>query len=294
MKPAQASGNETAAHSVELALTAWVIPLLSAVLIALGWALLGRSELGAAPLDADLALALTATLAGVVLAAWWFTGLLMMGCAAGARALRWHRVERCATRLTPKLMARTVGAVLGIQLVAVSTAHANEPIDPFWPRSEPGISQAEPRQPGAHSAPEAHSATPPSQTEAPDRTDPASESAPAEMQPSPAAPAPPDVAPGQSSAAVASPQGCDQAPAPARVVKSTVAVIHGDTLWDLTAQFLGPHATPAQIAAQTATWLEHNDLQNSGNLIRPGDQLRVPPQLLHTPPGAVPTEGATS
>lgn len=294
MKRDQASRNGTVAHGIEFALTTWVIPLLSALLIALGWALLGRSELGVAPLNADLAVALTAALAGAVLATWWFTGLLMMACTAVARALRWHRVERCATRLTPKLMARTVGAVLGIQLVAVSTAHADEPIDPFWPRSDSGISQAEPQQPNAHGAPEAHSATPPPETGAPDRTDPALEPAPAEIQPSPAAPALPDVAPGQSSAAVASPKVCEQPPAPTRVVESTVTVIHGDTLWDLTAQFLEPHATAAQIAAQTATWLEHNDLQNGGNLIRPGDRLRVPPQLLHTPPGAVPTEGATS
>lgn len=294
MKLTEAVRNGTAAHGVELALTAWVIPVLSAVLIALGWALLGRSELGVAPVGADLALALTAALAGVVLAAWWFTGFLLMGCAVGARALRWHGVERCAVRLTPKLMARTVGALLGIQLVAVSTAHANEPIDPFWPGSESGISQAEPQQPGAHGALSEHSATPPPETEALDRADPTLGSAPVEIQPSPAAPGPPGVAPGQSSAAVASPDVCEQVPAPARVVESTLTVVHGDTLWDLTTQFVGPHATPAQIAAQTATWLEHNDLQNGGNLIRPGDRLRVPPQLLHTPPGAVPTEGATS
>ncbi|WP_431813853.1 hypothetical protein [Kocuria sp. cx-455] len=294
MKHAQVAGNGAPAHGVELALTVWVIPLLSAALIALGWSLLDRTELGESPLDADLAVALAAALVGVVLAAWWFTGLLMVACTAGARALRWHGVERYATRLTPQLMARTVGAVLGIQLVAVSTAHASEPIDPFWPRSESGISRAEPQQPGAHGAPSEHSATAPLETGAPDPTDPPLEPAHAETQPSPAAPAPPDVAPGHPSAAVASPEVCEQLPSPARVVDSRVTVIHGDTVWDLTAQFLGPDATSAQIAAQTTTWLEHNDLQNGGNLIRPGDQLRVPPQLLHTTPGAVPTEGATS
>lgn len=294
MKTTQVTRNGTAAHGLELALTTWAIPVLSAVLLALGWTLLNRSELGVAPVGADLALALTAALAGVMLAAWWFTGLLLMGCAVGARALRWHGVERCAVRLTPKLMARTVGAVLGIQLAAVSTAHANEPINPFWPGSESGASQAQPQQPNIHGAPSGHSAAPSPETEAPDCADSTLGSAPAEIQPSPAVPAPPAVTPGQSSAAVASPDVCEQVPAPARVVESTLTVVYGDTLWDLTTQFMGPHATPAQIAAQTATWLEHNDLQNGGNLIRPGDRLRVPPQLLHTSPGAVSTEGATS
>lgn len=297
------------APRVEFALTIWIIPLLSGVLMAMGWSLMERYRQDLTAMNADLAVALVAAVAGVLLAAWWFGGMLMLACAAGARRFQWHRVERFATRLTPRLMVRTVGAVVGIHLVTVSAAHATEPVNPFWPDSASGVNQVEERDPAASTD------TPPGQPSA-QAPGAAPEAGDEPAQPNAAHPGPqtPAQTPGHPGlpglphlpAASTDPEASDArdltasrsesgaVPAQHRVTDSILTVVRGDTLWDITAEFLGPQATPAQIAAQTATWLEHNDLQNGGDLIRPGDQLHVPPQLLEKVSIPLPTEGASS
>lgn len=292
------------APRVEFALTAWIIPLMSGVLITLGWTLLERYRDGLTSMNADLAVALTAAVAGVLLAAWWFGGMLMLACAAAARRLEWQRMERWATRLTPRLIVRTVGAVVGIHLVTVSAAHATEPVNPFWSDSENGVSQVDHSEPAASvevpsddaSGPSSETTSEATPEQAPPR---AEQSGSHNTSPSPAvsdipaAAGPAASATGSADLAAPLPAP-DAVPAPHRVADSTLTVIQGDTLWDITGQFLGPQATPAQIAAQTTTWLEHNDLESGGDLIRPGDQLQVPPHLLEIPASALPTEGASS
>lgn len=304
MKRAQHLESRAPVSRVEIALTTWIIPLMSAVLITLGWVLLDRYRDGLTVMDADLAVALTAAVSGVVLAAWWFGGVFMLACAATARRCEWHRVERLTTRLTPRLIVRTAGAVVGIHLVTVSAAHATEPVNPFWSDSEAGVSQVDHSEPAASvEAPSDDASAPPPETSseaAPEQAPSGAEqSGSHNTSPSPAVTDLPAAAgPAASavgSADVAAPlHAPDAVPAPHRVTDSTLTVVQGDTLWDITAQFLGPQATPAQIAAQTATWLEHNDLEYGGDLIRPGDQLQVPPHLLGTPTSALPTEGASS
>lgn len=312
MKQAQHSEGEATAPRLEFALTTLIIPLLSGVLMALGLVLLDRYRNGHTVLNADLAVALMAAVAGVLLAAWWFGGMLMLACAATARRLRWRRVEKFATHLTPRLIARTVGAVVGIHLVTVSAAQATEPVNPFWPGSESSVSQLDETEsaasvtgPSDSASAQSPEATPKTDSEqdrsGPDRSGPHNAPAlpalPTESWNSAAADSP-DAAtpPGSADATVPEDwaETTEVLPAPKRVTDSTVTVVWGDTLWDITAQFLGPHADQAQIAAQTATWMEHNDLQNCGHLIRPGDQLRVPPHLLEVHSSALPVEGATS
>ncbi len=304
MKQAQHLESDAAAPRVEFALATWIIPLMSGVLITLGWALLEQYRKGLTAFNADLAVALTAAVAGVLLAAWWFGGVLMLMCAATARRFQWSGVERFTTRLTPRIIARTVGAVVGIHLVTVSAAHATEPVNPFWSDSESHASQIDEREPAAsvEGPPDQPSSPSPGTTPEPDTEHPQSGAVhPGTLNPpmSPAAPALPDGFTGAAdfpgSADDAAPQVAPEAlPAPNRVTDSTLTVVQGDTLWDITTQFLGPRATPAQIAAQTVTWLEHNDLQHGGDLIRPGEQLRVPPHLLEVHSSALPNEGATS
>ena len=65
-----------------------------------------------------------------------------------------------------------------------------------------------------------------------------------------------------------------------RVADGALTVVEGDTLWDLTAQLLGPGAADGAVCGHLASWLDHNTLAEHGDLIHPGDVLRVPPRLL--------------
>ena len=274
---------------VDRALTVWIIPSLSIVLVSLGGVLLQRHPGRDMAREPDLALALIAALSGILLAAWWFGGVLMFACAAASRRLGWRGLERWATRLTPKLIARTLGAVVGIHLVTLSAAQATEPVNPFWTGSETSVGQAGDQEPAAATPTDA---PPPSETsstaDTPRSTDPTG------VPSTPVTPALPETVQQLPSDPEASNDTSEPVSAPSRVVDSTLTVLRGDTLWDLTAQFLGPRATPAQIAEQTTTWLEHNELRNHGHLIHPGEQLQVPPHLLDSSSASLPIEGATS
>lgn len=294
MNRARNPEHETQVPTAEIALTTWIIPLMSGVLMALGWILLDRYRIGLTAMDAELAVAFTAALAGVGLATWWFGGVFMMACAATARRCEWGRVERFATRLTPRLIVRTAGAVVGIHLVTVSAAHASEPINPFWSDSETGVSQVDLSAPAASVESKADEPLAPS-PEAPSEAS-VEQVLPGAERTGPLGPSLFPAVPDPLAAADAA-VPLDATPAvtaPNRVSDSTVTVVQGDTLWDITAQFLGPHATSSEIAAHTATWLEHNDIQSEGNLIRPGDQLLVPPHLLEIPASSQANEGASS
>lgn len=89
---------------------------------------------------------------------------------------------------------------------------------------------------------------------------------------------------GQANAQVGTPLGtpgpATNPPAQERVVDGVITVMAGDTLWDLTSQLLGPDVSDAVVSQNLTAWLEHNTLAEHGDLIHPGDQLRVPPHLL--------------
>lgn len=143
MKRAQAIVTTPARHRWELALGTVIIPLLAAVLLLLAWLLLDQFPDGPNGWSADTAVAMTAAVIGSSLTLWWAGGLVMVGVGALARKLRWSRVEGWARKLTPALMARTLGAVVGIHVVTFSSAHAAETPNPFWSGSESSVSQSQ-------------------------------------------------------------------------------------------------------------------------------------------------------
>lgn len=284
------------------------VPVMAGLVGALGWSRLHDLQDTSATDDPQLAVAVLAAGACLAVAGWWLGGLLMLGLASLARVLRWTPVERWASHLTPRLVARTAGALVGAQLLAVAPAHADDAVpDPFW---GPAVSGTEQLAPGAgSSAPEAD-ATPsgdagtgPAPTGDPargsdaaqggtavgaERERPASPSADQPAGPaSTRAPAGPAAAhdpagdSGRESVAGASENAGPTGPnARERVSDGAVTVVAGDTLWDLTTQLLGPGTTDEAVCSHLGSWLTHNTLAQHGDLIRPGDVLRVPPELL--------------
>lgn len=284
------------------------VPVMAGLVGALGWSRLRALQDASPASDPQLAVAVVAAGACLAVAGWWLGGLLMLGLASLARVLRWGPLERWASRLTPRLVARAAGALVGAQLAAMSPAHADDAVpDPFW---GPAVSGTEQLAPGAGSSlPEAgtapsgdagsraagvaaptgepdaahggagvdaggeHAASP----SAGHSEDPASTRAPAE----PAAASHPPEGPGREAAAGASePAGPAGPHARERVGDGALTVVAGDTLWDLTAQLLGPGATDEAVCSHLGSWLAHNTLAEHGDLIRPGDVLQVPPELL--------------
>ncbi len=61
--------------------------------------------------------------------------------------------------------------------------------------------------------------------------------------------------------------------------QSIVTVQPGDNLWSIAAQGLGPQATAGEIAAAWPQWFELNQevIGTNPDLIRPGQELRIPP-----------------
>ena len=254
------------------------VPVLAAVTGVLG--LRWSAQLSAAgALDAqELSLAVTAAAACLAVAAWWLGGLVMAGVALVAHRLRWRGAERWARRLTPALIARTTAALVGVQLATVVPAHAADAsVDPFWGPPTTGTEQLAPVddvvpapgdaavQPSVPPAPQPESATaapgnPGARTETPD---------------SPGFPHSPHAPRSTTHAPLPT-----HAPAPERVVDGSLTVVRGDTLWDLTEQLLGARATDEDVCRHLGSWAELNVLEADGDLIRPGQQLRVPPQLL--------------
>lgn len=254
------------------------VPVLATVTGVLGLRWSAQLSVAGA-LDAqELSLAVTAAAACLAVAAWWLGGLAMAGVALVAHVLRWRGAERWARRLTPALIARTTAALVGAQLVTVVPAHAADaPVDPFWGPPTTGTEQLAPTddvvpapgdaavQPSVAPAPQPESAT--AAAGSPD--------APAEGPGSPAFPHSPHAPHSTTHAPLPR-----HAPAPERVVDGSLTVVRGDTLWDLTEQLLGARATDEDVCRHLGSWAELNVLEADGDLIRPGQQLRVPPQLL--------------
>ncbi len=245
---------------------AWLgVPVLAGALGVLGLGYAQTLRATGSGQDPELWVAVIAAGACLAVAGWWVGGLVMLALARAARRLRWHGLERWATRLTPALVARTAVALVGVQLVVVAPAHADDAaLDPFWAPATAGTEQlAEPSAPAPESVQEAVPDTAPgAQTSGPE-TIPESTAAPVRAPEAPASMLEP-----------ANP------PAGQRVSDGVLTVMAGDTLWDLTEQLLGPGATDATVCQNLPSWLELNTVAHHGDLIRPGDQLRVPPHLL--------------
>lgn len=226
----------------------------------------------------ELVVATLASSACLAVAGWWLGGLLLAALAGLAHRMHWRTLERWARRLTPGLVARTAGALVGAQLIALAPAHAEQtPIDPFWGTAATGTEQLAP--------PEADPAAPSAPAQAPDTTPPGSAGADAAAPVAPPAQHGPAgttlLAPGAlDGQAVSAGPGKSAVPAPQRLTDGSITVVSGDTLWDLTEQLLGPGATVEDICRDLGSWADHNVLSQHGNLIHPGDRLQVPAQLL--------------
>lgn len=279
MKPPPPGANSFVRPRRDVLLAGIAVPVAALVLLALGAGLVAATR-QRGYLTAELTVALTAAVGGVLLTAWWAGGLVMLALTALARRLSWTRLERITTRLTPALLTRAVGALLGLQLVAVAPAQAGEAVNPFWTSADGAPGQAPQATPDAD-PPNLDGPGAPAGGRAPQDgvlADPgtgisAGASGGTGDPAAPTSPAGPIAAAGE--APVPTPAG-------QRVVDGMLTVVSGDTLWDLTAQLLVPGADAGRIATATATWAEHNDLPGGPDLIRPGERLRVPPQLLES------------
>ena len=285
---------ESSAPSPRAAL--WlVVPLAAAPLGALGWVQADRLRSAGATDDPTLAVAVLAAGTCLAVAGWWIGGLAMLYVAAVARRLRWAGLERWATRLTPGLVARTTAAAVGIQLAVLAPAHADDAaLDPFWGSAASGTEQlaAPGEQPSTTdaTASEPDTATDPDAPESPDLPADGSPTAGRSTAETPAAgtPSTTDLPLGQSTDQAGTRAGAPlgttspttNPPARDRVADGVITVMAGDTLWDLTSQLLGPDVSDALLPQTLSAWLEHNALAEHGDLIHPGDQLRVPPHLL--------------
>ncbi|MFI7581686.1 LysM peptidoglycan-binding domain-containing protein [Kocuria kalidii] len=236
---------------------ALVVPVLGLGLAACGAALAaeGRVRPIGGP-DAGRLIGLAAAVTGcaVVLAWALAAALAVLAVLAGRR--RWVRLAEVCGRCSPVLLRRAVATALGLQLMAVPAAVADERPSPFWS--------------GGAAVREA----PPS---GPDARGPASTAEAQEPPPGPGTvpapgPAPAPAAPEDSCA----PQA--DSSARTRTTDGAVTVVRGDTLWSLTAAHLGPDATDERIARAWPRWYELNRhvLVDGPHRLLPGQRLLVP------------------
>jgi LysM repeat protein len=160
--------------------------------------------------------------------------------------------------------------------VTTSPAASTSPLPevPLWPvgPSTPSVHDGGPatRATRQEPGPTTH---PPNPTAAQPIPSPSVSTPPTSAQPTPAPPVPgsPVVrVPGQ--AAIPKPT-------------ATVTVEPGDSLWAITAQRLGPHASDAEIAVQWPSWYRanHRVIGNDPALLRPGQRLVVPSSQKDSP-----------
>jgi hypothetical protein len=248
------------------------ILLLGSFLYFTGLGLLDRWHLsaskGQAPGFEDL-LGAAAVAAGLVIVTWWLFGAATaLVVALLVRNGRRDAADR-AGRFSPAFMRRLAVAALSAQLLAAPVAQAAEP---------PGGPAWTPTQETAVEA----SWAPTGQTLPAPSADPPSEQASAPVAPQlrpllPAVrpdwrPSPPVTDPGLLAAR------------PARATHGTppaspeVAVLAGDTLWDIAAHQLGPTASDVDIALHWPRWYEANKAQIGENphVLLPGQILKAP------------------
>lgn len=250
-------GTPGSGHSTGAALwAACAVPVLGAALAVCGALLAeGVRESGAAQPEVLVGLA-AAALGGAVVLGWGLAaGIAVLAVVSAHR--RWGRLARLCRRFSPALLRRAAATVLGLQLVGLPAASAEQAVSPFWGGDD--------RTP-VHASPYPPSGPGPA--------------GPAPVDPPPAAPAPSDPPPATPGAPdISAPLPPPSAPPLSRrTVEGSVTVLRGDTLWSLAAAQLGPGATDAQIARCWPVWYELNRhvLRDGPHLLLPGQRLVVP------------------
>ena len=264
--------------------TAAVIAL-GAVLIAAGRVLAGDAAPGArgdwlrmAPVvdggssrDITVLLGLVASVAGLIVVAWWLLAMAFAVASALLQAAGAASAAQWAGAFAPGFMRRLTLTTLGLSLITAAAVHAQDLPDPAWqplPVSQSASLQI-PVSQTAHGT--GSSAPAPVAREAVAPPPPVPATAPSTAVPEadwvPAAP-PPAAGPlvRQPTRADASPPGA-------------IEVRPGDSLWTIVARYLGPAATDLEIADAWPHWYTANENVIGGDphLIRPG-QLLAPPR----------------
>ena len=225
-----------------------VVLALAAPALLIGAAALLEPGEGAASSELVRLLGLGAGIAGLGLVAWWAVGLLGLVLATVGRRTGRLGFARLGARLTPALLGRVAGAVLGAHMLAAPAAWAEQPA--VGPVPDAG-------QTVSHAAPASTTA-----------------SAPAAVPEAAWTPRTPVPAPPGASAAR------DLSDRP------TVTVRRGDCLWDIAAAELGPDATPREIDARWRRWHEANRrvIGDDPHLLLPGTVLTAPVFSPHAAP----------
>ena len=282
-----------------------LMPMLRvAVCLAAGVALLswllrvatGVAEVAAvgAPLRPDEALLGVVAVAAALLVLWWLVaGVLEV--AGRVPGVVGDAARTASATLTPRLLRRSVGLVLGVGMAAgvtpgsslaqapqtreVRTVVAPSPVpdigsadlpDPGW--APPRTGSPAPFRPPHPSSPAADPGGSAPTHRASTPTRPPHPSPPVEQG---WTPSPPAVRP-QPDVRLLTP-----APAAEPTEPDEVVVRRGDTLWSIAARHLGPLPSDAEIAAAWPAWHDANRhvIGDDPDLLRPG-QVLVPPQAV--------------
>lgn len=202
------------------------------------------------PVALDAALGLVAAAAAWLVLTWTaVTTLLALAGAALTGTMSLPRLERLAERVTPTLARRAAVALLGTGLAGASLAGGSVH------GGSPAYAESSPPAAAAGFVPGL------------DR--------PADVLPgwTPDRPARPPSRRPPSRVHLVTTTG-----SAGRSVADEVVVRRGDTLWDIAARYLGPDATPAEVATEWPRWHRTNRhlIGPEPDLILPGQRLRPP------------------
>ena len=265
--------------------------VLGVLLLAAGAGLAGQWEDAAArngTVSVDSLLGIASALAGTALLGWWLLSLLAAGVVVLLENRGIFRGAAAARKLSPAFMQRLVIAAVSVQLVSGAAANAStEAPGPQWAPTQQYAASAPAAQGGTANAAEPPKAGGTVSSAVPGPAAPAATAAATSrgLQETPPAsvgiqpgwrPSAQPVAPGLLATAPARPEAFMDDSGRRRT--GTVAVLSGDTLWDIVANHLGPDASDVEIALEWPRWYDANR-----TLIGPDPDVLLPGQVLQPP-----------
>ncbi|WP_458781607.1 LysM peptidoglycan-binding domain-containing protein [Arthrobacter sp. D3-16] len=241
------------------AITVAAILLLGVLLFAVGSGILGQWQLSSARqqgLSPEHLLGAAAAAGGAALVGWWLVAFVFAGATVFLERNGRTRAAAATRNLSPALMRRLVLAALSVQLLSGPAAHAGAILPgPEWTPAQSRVASAP-----ASAGPLA-----------------------VEERPENPATQPLDIDPGWQPAAPVAGPGLLAAPAvraveQAGIETEAVAVLAGDTLWDIAAQAMGPGASDVEIAMEWPRWYEANRavIGQNPDVLLPGQILQPP------------------
>lgn len=234
-----------------------------------------------AALDLPELLAVGAAGSGIALLTWWLLALLCAFLSAIAQQLGAVKLASVSGAFAPAFMRRVVITALGLNLLAAPLANAAETpaIDPLWHAdtvatapAHPGVATPPVAGNGDVLRPTATAAVEPQWVPTTAQTAP-------DLLLSPGRRGAQSVGEmGHGSQDPAS--GIPDQPQPTTSGELDVVVKHGDSLWSIVADALGPYASDVDVALNWPSWYRANrdTIGADPNVIFPG-------QILHAPAG---------